>query len=302
MSATRDFDARAMALVIAGAVLIAPGSAAAQPAPAGDRDGAIYLISHEVETAQTDSNGSNSSSTSRNVVAERVLKVRPDGLELEYDFPRGTKAQDRERDWRFPLRVLRPAAGPPTLLDRPAMEARIARWLKKSRLTRADCGRWIFTWNAFRIECDPQSALAAIADIDLRPGDLRDGGAYRDPAAAAAMTLGKTLSANGAASFGATIAADPEHVRRERAEADVAVAEVNGKPVTLDDALRARSREAVSGTITVSFETDPAGVVRQRSRVTKLEITRADGVVENRTVTETVKRRDISVTAQSRSR
>jgi len=83
-------------------------------------------------------------------------------------------------------------------------------------------------------------------------------------------------------------------VRRARAEADVAAGEILRKPVTLDAALRARSGETVSGTISVAFETDAAGNLRRRTKVTKLEIKGPGGGSETETVTETLERRLIS--------
>jgi hypothetical protein len=66
------------------------------------------------------------------------------------------------------------------------------------------------------------------------------------------------------------------------------------KPVSLDAALLERAREIVSGTISVTLETDPAGNVRRRTKVTKLDIKGPDGRSETQTVTETLERRLIS--------
>ena len=66
------------------------------------------------------------------------------------------------------------------------------------------------------------------------------------------------------------------------------------KPVSLDAALRERAREVVSGTISVEFEVDPAGNVRRRTKVTKLDIEGPDGRSETETVTEVLERRLIS--------
>jgi hypothetical protein len=87
---------------------------------------------------------------------------------------------------------------------------------------------------------------------------------------------------------------DPDAVRRGRAESDVVVGEIMKKPVSLDAALRERAREIVSGTISVTFETDPTGIVRRRTKVTKLYIKGPDGRSETETVTETLERRLIS--------
>jgi hypothetical protein len=90
------------------------------------------------------------------------------------------------------------------------------------------------------------------------------------------------------------MAVNPDAVRRGRAESDVVVGEIMKKPVSLDAALRERAREIVSGTISVEFETDPAGNVRRRTKVTKLDIKGPDGRSETQTVTETLERRLIS--------
>jgi hypothetical protein len=94
--------------------------------------------------------------------------------------------------------------------------------------------------------------------------------------------------------FTVELPVDPDAVRRARAESDVAVGEIMRKPVSLDAALREQEREIVSGTISVEFETDSAGNVRRRTKVTKLDITGPDGRSEARTVTETLERRLIS--------
>jgi len=84
---------------------------------------------------------------------------------------------------------------------------------------------------------------------------------------------------------------DPDAVRRARAESDVVVGEIMNKPVSLDAALRERAMEIISGTISVAFETDPAGNVRRRTKVAKLG---PDGRSETQTVTATLERRLIS--------
>ncbi len=55
-----------------------------------------------------------------------------------------------------------------------------------------------------------------------------------------------------------------------------------------------RKEEIIAGTITVELETDPAGNVRRRKKVTQLNITAPDGPAETETVTETLERRLIS--------
>ena len=156
-------------------------------------------------------------------------------------------------------------------------------------MARTVCGHWIFAWNAFRIECDPQSVIKTVQSFDLRSVDLRDGAPYRETEALGSAKLARKPSESGAI-FAVEMSVDPDAVRRARAESDVAVWEIMNKPVSLDAALRERAKEAVSDTISVAFETDPAGNVRRRTKVTKLDIAGPDGRSETETVTETLER------------
>ena len=264
------------------------------------RAGMVYEISRDVETAEEGSNGSSSSSTDHDTLLERVISVRGDGLELEYDLPKKAAAEDRASNWQLPLRVFKPFNGSLQLLNRPELEARIQRWLKDGGLTHAACGHWVFTWTAVKIECEPQSALATVEAYDLSPSDLRDGASYNDPHASGSTTLRNTVVETGGFSFAGLMSVDPERVRRDQAESDVVIAEISRKALTLDDALRARSSEKVSGTISISFEADPSGFVRQRTKITKLEITEPKGEMKHRMVTEVLKRQIVSGDETSR--
>jgi len=125
----------------------------------------------------------------------------------------------------------------------------------------------------------------------LRPDDLRNGAMYQDSGARAPTPFSQKAVGSDGSTFVVEMAVDPDAVRRERAESDVVVAEITRKSLTLDAALRARSAEQISGTIIISFDTDSAGQVRRRTKITRLEIKGADGKSETQTVTETVERR-----------
>ena len=271
-----------MRWIAAIAALLLPAAAYAQSAPF---PGETYEIVRIRETASQDNRGGTSTSYDRNRIRERVLGVRENGLELEYDFPQGTKAEDRARDWSLPVRVFKPAHGPLQLLNTPELEARIDAWLKLGNFPREACGQWIFTWNAFKIECDPRSVLRWLPDFDLRP-ELRDGAPYSLSGALGTAPLQQTGTI-----YTAELKVDPEQVRRGNAETDVMVAGFNGEKLTLDQALARRSGETISGTITVRFETDNAGNVLRRVTVTKLETKGPGEKVQTMTVTETVERK-----------
>lgn len=277
----------------AALVLLATVSRAgafALPPQVGD----TYEITLTSDSVEQRSDKSSGSSHDKDAIIERVIGLRADGIELQYDLPSAATAEDRAGNWQFPARVFRPFGGPPQLLNGPELEARLDGWLKAAGWSRTACGHWIFTWNAFRIECDPQSVIKEVQAFDLGSGDLREGAPYQDPEALGSGRLARKPCGQYGAVFAVEIPVDPDAVRRARAESDVVVGEIMKKPVSLDDALRERARDIVSGTISVTFETDPAGSLRRRTKVTKLDIKAPDGRSETRTVTETLERRLIS--------
>ena len=275
---------------IAAWLLLAGTAQGVSPPPAAEV-GQVHELSKRYETAQQSSGGSSGTSRGRDAMVERVLATSDAGLELEFDLPDAATPEDRSRHWQFPVRVLKPASGPMQVLNWPELDARLDVWLAGAGLTRAQCGQWIFTWNAFRIDCDPASVIAALEGFDIGHARLREGDAYHDDGAEAPGTLQRLSPDSDNVRLSATLDIDPGAVRHARAETDVAVGEMTGQPVSLEAALANRNEEAVSGTITVTFDLDADGKPWRRTRVTKLEIKTAGGETENQTVTETVERR-----------
>jgi len=281
-------------MCVIAALLLAAMAARAAASPPAPQVGDTYEITMIKESAQQGRNGSSGDSHDKDTIIERVIGLRADGLELEYDLPKDATADDRAGNWQFPARIFKPLRGPAQLLNSPELEVRVDGWLKAGGLTRAACGHWIFTWNVFRIECDPQSVIKTVEAFDLRSADLREGAPYQDTGALGPGTLARKATGPDGATFAVEMPVDPDAVRRVRAESDVVAGEILHKPVTLDAALRARASETVSGTISVAFETDAAGSLRRRTKVTKLDIKDPDGGSETETVTETLERRLIS--------
>ena len=168
-------------------------------------------------------------------------------------------------------------------------------------LTPAACGRWVFTWNAFRIECNPDAVLETVQSFDLEENDLCEGSFYLAPDAAAAAVLTRVVG-SAEPTLTATLTVDPNAIRRKRAEADLILAELNGKPLTPNQAQSAHAGDVITGTIAVSFVLDAAGQVAERRTVTQTTVTRpatpiergvgnAGPITETRTVTEVIERR-----------
>lgn len=281
-------------LAALAALLLSNVDSRAQPAPPEAQLGQLYAITISYRSSEQSSDGSTASANGSDALMERVIAVRDDGIELEYDRPDGTRAEDRARSWQLPARILKRRNGSMLLLNRGEIEARLERWLGAAEWTREVCGRWVFTWNAFLIDCDQESIVAAIERVDLRYVDLRDGASYRVAEARAPGTMARTADGPAGARFVATMELDPDSVRRAEAESDVAVGEIMQQPVTLEAALRERAGESVSGTIEVTFDSDSAGNPWRRTKVVRTRIVSPGGRIENRTHRETVERRLVS--------
>ena len=296
IGATRLHGVPMKALLLATmltASLVVSSNAFAQSSDHRPVAGDLHEITVSYETARQGSDGSSGSSSGQDTMQERVVAVSDLGLELEFDLPQGASAEDRARVWQYPARVFRPPNGPMRLLNAPELEASLDRWLATAGWSREVCGHWIFTWNAFRIECDPESVVADIEAFDLRSVDLREGAAYRHPGTLGTGTLVRTDGPDGA-SYAVELPVDVEAVRRARAESDESVGKMMQQPVTLEDAIRQRSQETISGMVAITFDVDGTGNPRRRTVVTTLETVDAEGVTETDRRTVIVERRPLT--------
>lgn len=270
------------------AVLVILVALAGVPAAArSSQAGNAYEITTDRETEQhgNQATGPESTSTDRDTYVERVKEVRPEGVVLEYDLPKDATREDRARTWQFPFRVFKANNGALRLLNAPELQARVDRWLKAAAMPRTACGRLIFTWNAFRIECDPQSVVRWLETITL-PERIDPQAQFTDhdarlPAPLTQLSAGKLI---------ATLPIDPDVIRRERARTDVSVAELMHTPLTFDDALRAHAAETITGTITVTFDVEADGEVRRRTRARVVQTAWENGRVDTETMTDTLTR------------
>lgn len=275
-------------------VLLLVGSPiGAVPVPVGDEVGDQYEIVRSYNTSMHGDDGSSGSSNGRDTVLERVVALREGGLELEYDLPESATAVERKGNWRFPASVLWSANGKIELLNGNELDARIDSWLNAAGWTREVCGRWIFTWNAFRIECGPTSVIDEIRSFDLRSFVPANGVTYRPVGTSAPGVVSLTSTGSRSSIFEVKAPLDSGFVHRSRAEADVVVGEISGKPVSLSDALRQRTKDIVSGTIRVTFETDSSNRVWRQSTQTVQTTKRPDGTVETESVTRVLERRKL---------
>ena len=273
-------------IVLVSTLVFSAGTSLAEAPRYAPAAGDEYLITRSYETSSETSDGSSGRSSGANTIVERVIGVRADGLEIEFDFPKDTSDQARARTWQLPVQVFRPSIGPMQLLNRPELEARVEVWLQTFGMSREACGKWTFTWTALRIDCDPDSALEMLDSFDLRAERPGDGSPYDDAEAVGPGALKKTAAGPERETFTVTLQVDPDVVRRARAESDVVAGDLMNEPVTLEDALASRAKEVVTGTISVTLNADLEGTVWRRTRVLEVDIRLADGSHESRTTTE----------------
>lgn len=293
---------RSLYLILFCILLLPTIVVAAGASPLGPKVGDAYEITL-IRDSSRKGTGTSGSSHDKDTIIERVIGLRQDGLELEYDLPEAATAGERAGNWQFPVRVFKPLDGPPQLLNGSELAGRVDGWLKASGLSRTACGHTIFTWNAFRIECDPQAVIKTVESFDLRSANLRDGAPYQDAAALRPGKLVKKVVGSDDVTFAADMPVDPGAVRLAHAESDVTVGEIMNKPVTLEAALSQRAKEIVSGTISVVFAADSAGNVHRRTKITTLDIKGPDSQSETDTTTETLERRLVSApTAENADR
>ncbi|HKD48765.1 MAG TPA: hypothetical protein VKB67_13850 [Rhizomicrobium sp.] len=279
---------------VLAAMLLAPTITHAAANSSAPKVGDTYELILTKDTIQQGSQGSSGNSHDKDTIIERVTGIRTDGIEVEYDLPDTATAKERASNWQLPARIFRPFAGPVQLLNGAELNDRVNKWLKATGLSRSACGQWIFTWNAFQIECDPQSVIKTVEAFDLRNPSLSEGATYQDTDANGPVTLTKASSGQDGAILVAEMQLNPDTVRRARAESDVVVGQIMKRPISLDAAVAKHAADTISGTISVRFETDTSGNARRRTKVTKLNIKTPDGQSETQTTTETLEWRLIS--------
>lgn len=294
----RHFKIKSVRLALALLPCIAAPEVFSSKASAADHrpqvgDTTQIMMVHERN--QQRNGASSGSSFGRDTIIERVIAVSNAGVTLEFDLPDQVSSEDRARVWQYPFRVLKTTSGTIQLLNRAELEVRVNKWLKAANLPREVCGHWFFTWNAFHIECEPETVLKTVEVFDLSQ-NVGEGTTYHDKDARTSGTIRRTTDASGVTKFAVDLEVDPEAVRRARVETDLVVGEIMHKPVTLDSARRERAKEVISGTITITFETGEDGQVRRRTKVMKVQTKFPDGHLETETMTQTLERRRVAVT------
>ena len=266
------------------------GLLCAHPAQGGTVDtvepGIRFELRQSYETKDMRGDFESGSSHGHSTMIEQVIALRDGGIELVYDE---VDASNR-RQWQFPIRVFKPANGAFVLLNAAELEARVDPWLAKANWTREICAQWIFTWNAFKIDCDPQSALELVNGYSLWQDNLRAEAPFQTEGLKGAPPLKLERSDANGSVYVVTGSLDPDQLKLKKAETAVIVARISGEVITQEKALESLVNVEISGTMTVRFVVTSAGLVMKRIDQTEVRTTE-DGEVEVSIATTTLERK-----------
>ena len=248
------------------------------------------LVSYETKA---EGDGSSSSSRGRTAYLERVVSQDDDCVVREFDLIDDPNRQRPLVAWEMPARVSVCRTGERTLANVPEMEARLERFLKEAKVSRDYCGKYYFTWNVFKIECDPQTVLETIEHLDLVSIPLAENSRYEVPGGADPIHLLLVSKSDKGWIWEGEVPVDPEYLREEAARNQVVVGEISGEPVSFEQALNSVARHSYSGQIKVRFEAGPAMQEITRTIETTLREVNANGDAEDRFATETTQRKRV---------
>ncbi len=239
-----------------GFALSAAAAAASQP---------DYVLVQTYETSFIQAGSSSGSASGRTALTERVIAQSADGTEIDYSIPQDPADARGSAIWMYPARVLIGPNGDKRVLNAQELDARVDEWLASADWTRDACSRWLFTWTAVQIRCDPAAVIEVIEANDMRPGTIAEGVLLDIPGYGISAYLREAGMRGNRRLFIAEAELDSDWARRKGAEVAVAVAEMNGETLAFEDALIAEAEVETSGTIRIEFEVDDAGLVWGRT-------------------------------------
>jgi hypothetical protein len=253
--------------------------------------GDVFEISRAYQTQNEASDGSSSGSSSgRDELHIRVIASDQNGTQFDIDHARATPPEARASSWILPVRIFRPAAGPARLLNREELERRRDDWLRGAGLTQESCGRWIFTWNAFQVECDPALALAMLAE--WLPDDPVAGGNYAHPMSET-TTPWRLQGAGQGELLAAEVPISSDRVRAAWRQMNEITAQILGRPSIVGDDAAEQEDSRIDGMISATFERAEAGMVTRLTEVIRRTAVSGDNVTETTVERRTLERRQV---------
>lgn len=239
--------------------------------PAAAQD---YVLQLEYETnTRGDDEGSRSSSSGRQAIAEKVIATTAEGVELEFALPYDPEEIRGNERWMFPARVRVAPDGSKTILNSEELLARNAAWLAEAEWTRDVCSRWLFTWTAVQIRCDPEAAIEAVETYGMQPGPIGEGQPFALEGALGPVVLARSGEHDGRIVLTGTGPVDPAFIREREARSAMVVAEISRETLTPEEAAAQAAAITAIGTLVVKFEIDASGLVWRREDLSEVTVT-----------------------------
>lgn len=185
--------------------------------------------------------------------------------------------------WEMPVEVRECEGQPAEIANREAMLERLNAFLSAAELPREACGRHYFTWNVFRIECDPDFALETVKRIDLGSLTIEDGAPFfvHDTGTRVKLKLVESRD-QGLRRFIGSGAIDPKTLREQTAKTIMVVAEVSGEEVSHEGAMAQIAEHRFSGEVSVTIVEDPVEERITLTVISETAETDAEGQTETR--------------------
>jgi hypothetical protein len=244
-------------------------AAAAAPAAAQD-----YVLAMDYETStEGGEDGSSSASSGRQAIAERVIAATPEGIEAEYTLPYPAEDVQGNDRWLFPARIKVAPDGGKTLLNEAELAARSAAWLAEMDWPREVCSRWSVSWTAYQIRCDAAAAIETVESYGMQPGRIAEGQPFALKGALGPVVLTRTGETQGRVILEGSGPVDVAFLREGEARGALVVAEISREALTPEQAAARAAAITASGTVSVRFEVDAAGMVWRREDVSDYTMT-----------------------------
>lgn len=286
-----------LALAAAAALALAVAAAAQEAPPTSEIVVTTPAVASawEVTLAYEDSSrredgSSESSSRGQTAVTERVLERDARGWLIEYGFPPDTSEEDRLREWQFPLRVFRSNSGDLVLANEAELQARADEWLERAKLSREACGTWYFTWNAFRVDCDPATALGIAEGYDLWLMDFVRTGKLGHEFATEPRAAVPTRDDAGNTIYTAALTIDPEKVRKSELKSQEIAATFYQDDAYLAEQVAKINASEYAGSVLVIVTQGSDGIFHSVKTVSTLTVTLPEGERELRNSQRTLTR------------
>ncbi len=260
------------------------------PTSASATDAYVLRLEYETSSQSLAEPGDRSSSRGHQTLSERPIRETAAGTEIEYATPGPPEEVRGNASWMFPVRLLVASDGRKTVLNPEQLETRLTTWLERAEWSREVCSKWLFTWTAIQVRCDPDAAIEAVETFGMRPGQITEGAQFEPTGDLVPVVLTRTGFRDGRTVLSAVARIDPQSVRAGATKTALVPAQISGEDLPPEAAALQAAGLGATGTLTVEFEVDEAGLIWKRVDTREIVVTGGDNGDEVRRSSQTVTR------------